>query len=131
MRTSHPRLRRNLRQRENAARCTRKAATATRCLQRFSVSIAEEAEEAALSEKCVPKNTATALSGLCVTSNVDAKGLTKTFNLELEPESRLSFVAVLCKSLSMYVAEVRKQDGSPCPPKSLYMLLTGLLLYCL
>ena len=35
--------------------------------------------------------------------------------------------AVLSKWLSLYVAEIRKQDGSRYPPKSIYMLLTGLL----
>ena len=33
----------------------------------------------------------------------------------------------LCKFLSAYVAETRKQDGSPYPPKTVYALLTGLL----
>ena len=56
----------------------------------------------------------------------------ETFNLEPErqvPDSLLlgHDSAAICKWLSVYVAEARKQDGSPFPPKSLYMLLTGLL----
>lgn len=35
--------------------------------------------------------------------------------------------AVLSKWLSLYFAETKKQDGSRYPPKSIYMLLTGLL----
>ena len=35
--------------------------------------------------------------------------------------------AVLSKWLSLFVAETRKQDGSRYPPKSVYMVLTGLL----
>ena len=35
--------------------------------------------------------------------------------------------AVLSKWLSLFVAETGKQDGSRYPPKSVYMLLTGLL----
>ena len=33
----------------------------------------------------------------------------------------------LCKFLSAYAAESRKQNGSPYPPKTVYCLLTGLL----
>ena len=90
------------------------------------------AEEAALSEKCVPKNTA--ISTKWAVSNFECwrKRRNETFNLEPErqvPDGLLlgHDSAALCKWLSVYVAEARKQDGSPFPPKSLYMLLTGLL----
>ena len=90
------------------------------------------AEEAALSEKCVPKNTA--ISTKWAVSNFECwrKRRNETFNLEPErqvPDGLLlgHDSAALCKWLSVYVAEARKQDGSPFPPKSLYVLLTGLL----
>ena len=56
----------------------------------------------------------------------------ETFNLEPERQVPDGLVlgldsAALCKWLSVYVAEARKQNGSPFPPKSLYQLLTGLL----
>ena len=35
--------------------------------------------------------------------------------------------SVLCKWLSLYVAETRKKDGSRYPPKTIYLLLSGLL----
>ena len=33
----------------------------------------------------------------------------------------------LCKWLTFFVAEVRKKDGTEYPPKTLYLLLTGIL----
>ena len=39
--------------------------------------------------------------------------------------------AALCKWLTLYVAETRKQDGCKYPPKTLYSLLTGLLRHSL
>ena len=34
---------------------------------------------------------------------------------------------ILCKWLTLFIAEVRKKDGSPYPHKTVYRLLTGLL----
>ena len=36
---------------------------------------------------------------------------------------------ILCKWLTLFIAEVTKKDGSLYPPKTLYLLVTGLLRY--
>ena len=90
-------------------------------------------EEAALSDKCVPKNTA--VSTKWAVSNFKSwhEKRNKHFNHKADrqvPNGLLlgsSDSTALCKWLSLYDGEARKQDGSPFPPKSLYLLLTGLL----
>ena len=90
------------------------------------------AEEAALSEKCVPKNTATNTKWAVANFEGWRKRRNETFHLQPErqvPDGLLlgHDSVALCKWLSVYVAEAKKQDGSPFPPKSLYMLLAGIL----
>ena len=90
----------------------------------------DEAKEAELEKKFVPKNTAT--STKCVVTNFVAWRDGRNAQFCSEPEKQVPMdlfestdTAVLSKWLSLYVAETRKQDGSP---KSIYMLLTGLFL---
>ena len=89
-------------------------------------------EERALADKCIPRNTAT--STKWAVTNFESWRKTRNENFTLEPERQVPDrlllgldSAALCKWLSLYVAEARKQDGSVFPPKSLYLLLTGLL----
>ena len=89
-------------------------------------------EETALSDKCILKNTATSTKWAVANFECWRKRRNETFTLEPErqvPDDLLLGLdsAALCKWLSLYVAEARKQDGSLFPPKSLYLLLTGLL----
>ena len=91
-------------------------------------------EEMALSEKCVPKNTATSTKWAVANFESWRKRRNERFDAEREkqvPDNLLlgGDSIALCKWLSVYVAEARKRDGSIFPPKSLYMLLTGLLRY--
>ena len=89
-------------------------------------------EEAALSDKCIPKNTATSTKWAVANFESWRKRRNEGFVREpgrQVPDGLLLGVdnALLCKWLCCYVAEARKQDGSLFPPKSLYLLLTGLL----
>ena len=71
----------------------------------------------------------TLLSGLLVYSNhgtgetIDDKFLDKHFSTR--EVSRME----LCRVLSLFVVEARKQDGKPYPAKTLYHLLAGILRY--
>ena len=92
----------------------------------------DDAKEAALSKKFVPKNTAT--STKWAVSNFVAWRDGRNARYCNKPEKQVPMdllekadTAVLGKWLSLYVAETRKQDGGRYPPKSVYMLLTGLL----
>ena len=89
-------------------------------------------EERALADKCIPRNTTTSTKWAVANFESWRKIRNETFALEPErqvPDDLLLGVdsAALCKWLSLYVVEARKQNGSPFPPKSLYLLLTGLL----
>ena len=89
-------------------------------------------EEAALSEKCIPKNTAT--STKWAVANFESWRNRRNETFVQDPDGQVpdgvllgADRVALCKWLSLYVAEARKHDGSMFPPKSLYLLLTGLL----
>ena len=74
-------------------------------------------EERALAEKCVPKNTATSTKWAVTNFESWRKSRNETFALEpgrQVPDRLLLGLdsAALCKWLSLYVAEARKQDGS-------------------
>ena len=91
-------------------------------------------EEAALAEKCVPKNTATSTKWAVANFESWRKNRNKRFSSDRDrqvPDCLLlsQDSVALSKWLSLYVAEARKQDGTVYPPKSLYLLLTGLLRY--
>ena len=114
-------MRKNLWLSENASSFQRKAATMA---HHFFPS-----RRRLLCPKSVSRKTQLpTLNGLLLISRVDVKDAMKlsTFNprdgLLLGHDS-----AALCKWLSVYVAEAKKQDSSPFPPKSLYMLLAGIL----
>ena len=75
-------------------------------------------EEAALSEKCVPKNTATSTKWAVANFEGWRKRRNEAFHLQPErqvPDGLLLGLdsAALCKWLAVYVAEAKKQDGSP------------------
>ena len=104
------------------------------CFQRKAngSSFLSVAEEATLSEKCVPRNTATNTKWAVANFEGWRNRRNETFHLQPKrqvPDDLLlgHDSAALCKWLSVYVAEAKKQDGSPFPPKSLYMLLAGIL----
>ena len=73
-------------------------------------------EETALSDKCIQKNTATSTKWAVANFACWRKRCNETFTLEPErqvPDDLLLGLdsAALCKWLSLYVAEARKQDG--------------------
>ena len=81
-------------------------------------------EEAALSDKCIPKNTAT--STKWAVANFESWRKRRNESFAQDPDRQVpddllldGDRAALCKWLSLYVAEARKQDGSMFPPKSL------------
>ena len=90
------------------------------------------AEEVTLSDKCVPKNTA--VSTKLAVSNFESWHEERNEQFNHEPNRQVpdglllgsSDSTALCKWLSLYVGEARKQDGSPFLHKSLYLLLTGI-----
>ena len=91
-----------------------------------------DAQEKALAAKCVPKNTA--ISTKWAVGNFESWRKGRNVNFVNEPEKQVpadllevSDSKLLCKWLSLYVAEARKKNGSEFPPKTLYHLLTGLL----
>lgn len=95
-------------------------------------SFLSETEEAIVSEKCVPRNTAYSTKWAVTTFSTWAKNRNTAFSDtpdKLVPADVLQSTdcKLLCKWLSLFVAEARKQDGSCYPPKSLYLLMTGLL----
>ena len=90
-----------------------------------------EAKVESLEKRFVPKNTDS--STKWALSNFLAWRETRNTTRN-EPESQVpedllisSDAAVLCKWLTFYVAETRKKDGSEYPPKTVYLLLSGLL----
>ena len=83
-------------------------------------------------EKCVPKNTV--ISTKWAISKFTAWQRSKNQAFRDEPDKqvpsnllKLNHCKVLSKWLSLLIAETRKQDGSNYPPKSLYLLLMGIL----
>ena len=86
-----------------------------------------------LEKKFVPKNTAASAKWALVNFNAWRQSRNKCFSGNPEKQVPGNFSegtddpAALCKRLTLYVAETRKQDGSEYPPKTLYSLLTGLL----
>ena len=92
----------------------------------------DKAKEAALQKNFVPKNTTTSTKWAVSNFVVWRDGRNAHYCNESEKQVPMDLLentdtAVLSKWLSLYVAETRKQDGSRYPPKSIYMLLTGLL----
>ena len=89
----------------------------------------EAAEQEMLGEKFVPKNTA--VSTKWAVSNFESwrKSRNSSVDSEHVPANCLESCdsVLLNKWLSVFVAETRKQDGNPYSPKSLYLLLSGIL----
>ena len=87
------------------------------------------AEEESLSERYVPKNTASSTKWAVSNFQEWQKCRNERSSADEVPEDILECTQpdVLCKWLSLYVAETRKKDGSQYPPKSIYILLTGIL----
>ena len=90
----------------------------------------DEAKVEALSKKFVPKNTTTSTKWCVSTFN----SWLRARNARETEENRVPMdllqsndAALINKWLTLYVAEVRKKDGSQYPPKTVYTLLTGLL----
>ena len=91
----------------------------------------DEAEEATLGKKFVPENTATSTKW-AVSNFVAWRDSRNAWYHEPEKQVTIGLLqsthtAVLNKWLSLFVAETRNQHGSRYPPKSVYMLLAGLL----
>ena len=84
-------------------------------------------------KKFVPKNTVASTKWALGNFNAWRQSRNKRFSGNPEKQVPGNFLegtddpAALCKWLTPYVAETRKQDGSKYPPKTLYSLLTGLL----
>ena len=95
--------------------------------ERFSFINATVAEQ--LESRYVPKNTATSTKWALTTFEAWRNGRNLRFPMEQVPEDLLesSDVAALNKWLTYFVAEVRKKDGTPYPPKTIYIILTGIL----
>ena len=90
-------------------------------------------EEEDLGKKFVPKNTVASTKWALANFNMWRQSRNKRFSGSSEkqvPGNSLEGTddtATLCKWLTLYVAEMRKRDGSNYSPKTLYSLLTGLL----
>ena len=90
-------------------------------------------EEEDLGKKFVPKNTAASTKWVLANFNRWRQSRNKRFSGNPEKQVPGNFLegtddpATLCKWLTLYIAETRKQDGSKYSPKTLYSLLTGLL----
>ena len=86
-----------------------------------------------LGKKFMPKNMAASTEWALANFNAWRQSRNKRFSGNPEKQVPVNFLegtddpAALCKWLTLYVAEMRKQDGSKYPPKTLYSLLTGLL----
>lgn len=92
----------------------------------------DETKEQVLGTKFVPKNTATSTKWAVSNFVAWCDSRNAQFHDEpdkLVPENLLEIIdsKILNKWLSLFVAETRKQDGSQYTPKSLYVLLTGIL----
>ena len=93
----------------------------------------EEAEQESLGERFVSKNTA--VSTKWAVSNFESWRESRNSRAGDVPDSELvpanclqsSDSNLLNKWLSVFVVETRKQDGEPYSPKSLYLLLSGIL----
>ena len=91
----------------------------------------DEEEKKLIAVKFVPENTAKstkwALTNFTDWSRCRRERFSDTS--EHVPDGLLSSgdSSELCKWLSLFTAETRKKDGSKYPPKSIYILLTGLL----
>lgn len=92
----------------------------------------DNAREEALSKKFVPKNTEKSTQWALSTFLTWCDKRNERFKEEPDKHVLLDLLGTtdsptISKWLSLYVAEVRKKDGMEYPPKSLYMLLTGIL----
>ena len=98
-------------------------------VQRWAYLSKEKVEE--LTRKVVPKNTASATKWALGTFNAWKQSRNKSFSKEDQvPDLECTEdPEIVSKWLTLYVAEVRKQDGMKYPPKTMYSLLTGLLRY--
>ncbi len=94
-----------------------------------------EQQEEELCRKYVPKNTATFTKWALDNFQSWTKSRNERFaavHLQEKqvPDNLLESTedpATLCKWLTLYTAETRKKDGTKCPPKTIYSLLSGLL----
>ena len=94
----------------------------------------DEAKADTLSKKFIPRNTGTCTKWCVATFQLWQNARNVRFQTEKDkqvPSDILNSTdsAVLAKWFSVYVAEVRKKDGTRYPPKTVYALLTGLLRY--
>jgi len=98
---------------------------------RWSFITDQDKEE--LSERHVPKNTEATTKWALANFNAWRQGRNEAFACDPNqqvPSDLLQFTddsERLCKWLTLYVAETRKQNGSRYPSKTIYSLLTGLL----
>ena len=88
----------------------------------------DDKREKVLTKKFVPKNTDVSMKWAIANFNNWRDDRNARFE-EKVPSDLLngSDATVLGKWLTLYVAETTKQDGSRYPPKSIYLLLTGIL----
>ena len=92
----------------------------------------DNAREEALSKKFVPKNTEMSTQWALSTFLTWRDKCNERFKEEPDKHIPLDLLGTtdsptISKWLSLYVAEVQKKDGTEYPPKSLYMLLTGIV----
>ena len=94
--------------------------------------VIDETRQATLSERFVPKNTAT--STKWAVANLESWRTARNSKFVHQPDQLVPSdllesgdKVVLNNWLCVFVAETRKQDGNRYSPKSLYQLLTGIL----
>ena len=97
--------------------------------QRWAYVSKEKEEE--LTRKVIPKNTASATKWAVEMFITWKQSRNKCFSKEDQvPDLECTEdPEIVSKWLTLYVAEVRKQDRTKYPPKTMYSLLTGLLRY--
>ena len=108
----------------------KKRATTASTAERFA--FVDEAKSEALSKKYVPKNTEKSTQWALSTFLTWRDRRNECFSQEPEKQVPLDLLGsadpvALCKWLILFVAEVRKKDGAEYPPKTMYLLLTGIL----
>ena len=110
----------------------KRKATCTTVIERFE--FMDDAKSEALSKKSVPKNTKKSTQWALSTFLSWRDRRNAYFSEQPEnqvPPDRDLLICIdpvaLCKWLTFFVAEVRKKDGTEYPPKTLYLLLTGIL----
>ena len=99
---------------------------------RYRFEFLDAAKSEALSKKFVPKNTAKSTRWALSTFLAWRDRRNECFSEESEKQVPLDLLGstdpvAVCKWFTLFVAEVRKKDGTEYPPKTLYLLLTGIL----